>query len=60
MGRYIKICTKCKNNCKQLANMGITMIKCPSYEPKEFNLSQAVKLATDSKVAGGAVQTKSK
>lgn len=34
MDKYIKICTRCKNTCKQRADMGIKMIKCPSYEPK--------------------------
>lgn len=36
MGIYIDICEKCKNDCKQRADLGIKILKCPSYEPKKL------------------------
>ena len=58
MAKYIKICMKCKNSCKQFADLGIIMIKCPSFEPKNQPLANSK--ADPILGVGGAMKTKSR
>jgi len=34
MAEYIKICMRCIHSCKQRADMGLKMLKCPTFEQK--------------------------
>ena len=49
---------KCKNSCKQFADLGIIMIKCPSFEPKNQPLANSK--ADPIPGVGGAMKTKSR
>lgn len=57
MPKYLKLCTDCKNSCKQKAGAGIKIIKCPMYEPKNSPLAIA-EPANELSEAGNAIKPK--
>ncbi len=46
MDKYVKLCMRCENSCKQRADLGLKLIKCPLFTPKK-STSRNNKLVED-------------